>query len=248
MHRKKRFCLTLINARTFSIIYLREFDDEQIKEFLQKRVSLLGEKEKKHGWEYYYRKIQEVFDLRDLAKRPVLLELIVKYLPQLIEKGEDINASTLYQTTIQEELRRRRKVGVMVIRREDRLKLMKLLATWMYNHDRLSAHYVDIPELVDLKSHFDLKTRVDIEYHLNDFLTCSFLNRDTEGNYQFSHKSFVDFLVACKFLDDIENNFKDDFIQKKITYEVMQFMKDFGKIFPEEDTNLYKEKRNVLFK
>jgi WD40 repeat protein len=224
---EKEILLDIDKRKNFGIIYLREFDDEQIKKFLQKRVPLIEKQKKVKGWKYYYQRIQEIFDLKDLAKRPVLLELIVKYLPQLVKKGEKINASTLYDTTIHEEIKRRLKVGKTVIKRDDRIKLMKLLATWMYNHDKLSLYYKDIPELLDLKAHFDLKPRTDIEYHLNDFLTCSFLNRDTEGNYRFSHKSFVDFLVASKFKDDIEKDYKNDFFQKTITYEVMQFMKNF---------------------
>ena len=226
--KEKEILLDVDKRKNFDIVYLREFNDDQIKEFLEKRVPLIeAGKEKKLGWEYYFEKIQNVFDLKDLAKRPVLLDLITRYLPQLIEKGEKINASTLYQTAIQEELKRRLTVGKTIIEREDRLKLMKLLAMWMYNHDKLSIHYEEIPELLDLKKNFDLKTRTDIEYHLNDFLTCSFLTRDPDGNYRFSHKSFVDFLVAWKFTDDIKGYSKADFMQKKVTYEVMQFMKDF---------------------
>jgi WD40 repeat protein len=226
--KEKEILLDVDKRKNFDIIYLKEFNDDQIKRFLQKRVPLIeAEKEKKQGWEYYHEKIRTVFDLKDLAKRPVLLDLITKYLPELIAKGETINASTLYQTAIQEELKRRLTVGKTVIEREDRLKLMKLLAMWMYNHDKLSIPFENIPELLDLKKNFDLKTRTDIEYHLNDFLTCSFLSRDPDGNYRFSHKSFVDFLVAWKFKEDIERDFKDEFNQKQITYEVMQFMKDF---------------------
>jgi predicted NACHT family NTPase len=226
--KEKEILLDIDKRKNFDIIYLKEFNDEQIKAFLQKRVPLIeAQKEKKQGWRYYYQKIHEVFDLKDLAKRPVLLELITKYLPQLIEKGEKINASTLYQTTIQEELKRRLTVGKTVIQRDDRIKLMKMLAVWMYNHDKLSVYYEDIPELLNLKAQFNLKARSDIEYHLNDFLTCSFLNRDTSGNYQFSHKSFVDFLTAWKFVEDIEKDFIDDFAQMTITKEVMQFMSDF---------------------
>jgi WD40 repeat protein len=227
--KEKEILLDIDKRKNFDIIYLSEFNDEQIKAFLQKRVPLIeAQQEKKPGWRYYYQKIHEIFDLKDLAKRPVLLELITKYLPQLIEKGEKINASTLYQTTIQEELKRRLTVGKTVIQREDRIKLMKMLAVWMYNNDKLSVYYEDIAELLNLKMHFDLKARTDIEYHLNDFLTCSFLNRDTSGNYQFSHKSFVDFLTAWKFVEDIEKDFIDDFAQKTITKEVMRFMRDFG--------------------
>jgi len=225
---EKEILLDIDERENFGIIYLREFDDKQIKKFLQKRVPLIEkQKKKRQGWEYYYQKIQEVFDLRDLAKRPVLLELIVRYLPQLIEKGERINASTLYSTTIQKELKRRLEIGKTIIQRKDRVKLMKLLAMWMYNNGRFSIYYEDIPELLDLRTHFDLKTRSDIEFHLNDFLTCSFLSRDTMGNYQFSHKSFVDFLVAYMLVGDMKRNVKDEFFQKIITYEVVQFMKDF---------------------
>jgi WD40 repeat protein len=226
--KEKEVLLDVDKRKNFNIIYLREFNDEQIKKFLQKRVPLIeAEKEKKQGWKYYYEKIQNVFDLKDLAKRPVLLDLITKYLPQLIEKGETINASTLYQTAIQEELKRRLTVGKTVIEREDRLKLMKLLAMWMYNHDEFSIYYEKIPKLLDLEKNFDLKTRTDTEYHLHDFLTCSFLSRDPDGNYRFSHKSFVDFLVAWKFTDNIKDDLKYDFMNKQVTYEVMQFMKDF---------------------
>ncbi|MBU7028786.1 MAG: NACHT domain-containing protein [Theionarchaea archaeon] len=225
---EKEILLDIDKLKNFTIIYMREFDDEQIRKFLEKRVPLIKERKKKQDWGYYYQKIQEIFDLKDLAKRPVLLELIVKHLPQLIEKEEHIKASTLYLTTIQKELKRRIKIGKTIIQREDRIKLMKLLATWMYNHDKLAAYHEEIPKLINLKVHFDLKTQTDIEYHLNDFLTCSFLSRDGLGNYRFSHRSFVDFLVACKFVDDIKNDFKNNFIQKAITYEVIQFMKELG--------------------
>ena len=197
-HEKEREILIDIDKRyNFDIVYLRQFIDEQIIDFLQKRVPLIeAEASIKKGWEYYYKKINNIFDLSDLAKRPVLLDLIVKYLPQLVQENTSINASTLYKTAITEELKRRLKVGATIIQREDRIKLMKLLATWMYNNDKLFVFYEQIPELLDLQKHFELKTRYDIEYHLNDFLTCSFLNRDSTGNYRFSHKSFVDFLVA----------------------------------------------------
>jgi len=53
-------------------------------------------------------------------------------------------------------------------------------------------------------------------------------NKNIEKNSRkFIHKSFVDFFVAYKFEDDIEEDYKDDFLQKAITYEVMQFMKNF---------------------
>ncbi|MGD2249117.1 MAG: NACHT domain-containing protein [Candidatus Methanofastidiosia archaeon] len=123
---EKEILLDIDKRENFGIIYLREFNDEQIKKFLQKRVPLIEKQRKEKGWKYYYQKIQEIFDLKDLAKRPVLLELIVKYLPQLVKKEEKINASILYDTTIHEEIKRRLRVGKTVIKRDDRIKLMNI--------------------------------------------------------------------------------------------------------------------------
>ena len=229
-HAKEREILTDIDKReNFDVIYLQQFDENQIIDFLKKRVPLIESKNNtKKGWLYYNGKIHEIFDLSDLAKRPVLLDLIVKYLPQLIREEATINASTLYKTAILEELKRRLQFGTTIIQRDDRIKLMKLLAAWMYNNDKLAIFYEQIPELLNLKMNFDLKTRSDIEFHLNDFLTCSFLNRDANGNYRFSHKSLVDFFVAWKFSDDINDNYTKDFIQKSISYEVVHIQKSIS--------------------
>ena len=144
-----------------------------------------------------------------------------------MEKKEEINASALYKTTIKEELNRNIRKGKTIIQKEDRLKLMKLLAVWMYHSDKPSIYYTDVPKLLNLEANFNLKTKNDIEYHSNDFLTCSFLGRDPIGNYRFSHKSFVDFLVAWKFVDDINSDLSVAFAQKQITYEIVQFIKEF---------------------
>ena len=225
--KEREILLDIDNRSNFNIVYLKEFNESQIKTFLKKRLKTYEMiKRTKFDWQYYYKTINEIYDLRDLAKRPVLLELITKHLSKLI-KEENINASTLYRITIQDEIKRRLTIGKTVIQRDDRIKLMKLLAIWMYNSEKLSVEHELIPELLDLKNHFNLKTRTDIEYHLNDFLTCSFLNRDQIGNYHFSHKSFLDFLVAWKLVDDIEENNYNHFSDKLITYEVVKFMKNF---------------------
>ncbi len=227
--KEEEILIDIADRKNFGLIYLKEFNENQIKKFLKLRVPLIEKRKRiKKGWEFYFEKIHEIFDLSDLAKRPVLLELITKHLPTLIGQKKDINASTLYQTAIRNEIKRRMKIGEAIIKGEDRIKLMKLLAVWMYKNDKLFVHWKNIPELLDLKIHFELKTRLDIEYHINDFLTSSLLNRDPAGNYRFSHKSFVDFLTAWQFAADIGNDKREDFQTKKIPYELLQFLKHFN--------------------
>jgi formylglycine-generating enzyme required for sulfatase activity len=47
-----------------------------------------------------------------------------------------------------------------------------------------------------VQGHFRLEKAREIDYFEHDIRTCSFLNRDAEGNYRFVHKSFQEFFVA----------------------------------------------------
>jgi len=60
--------------------------------------------------------------------------------------------------------------------------------------EELSIHYSRLPERV--RTHFQLEKAAEIDYFEHDIRTCSFLNRDGEGNYHFVHKSLGEFFVA----------------------------------------------------
>ncbi|MEK7676223.1 MAG: hypothetical protein AAB676_10375 [Verrucomicrobiota bacterium] len=63
---------------------LEQFDDDQIQACLRKaRPAADGQK------------IQSIYNLKELAQRPLLLDMIVKFLPKL-EEGKPINAANLY--------------------------------------------------------------------------------------------------------------------------------------------------------
>ena len=47
-------------------------------------------------WQQRWEQIQRVYNLPDLARRPVLLDMIARTLPQL-KSGETLNAARLYQ-------------------------------------------------------------------------------------------------------------------------------------------------------
>jgi formylglycine-generating enzyme required for sulfatase activity len=47
-----------------------------------------------------------------------------------------------------------------------------------------------------VREHFGLDKADEIDYFAHDIRTCSFLNRDGEGNYRFAHKSFQEFFLA----------------------------------------------------
>lgn len=183
----------LLDESQHDMLYVMPFNEIQISEFIQKIVPLI--KGTKKDFDFYKETIFDTIELYDMATRPVLLNLIVNYLPKIISQKKPINIITIFDTIIEKEIKRRITIGRALILREDRIKLIKLLAMWMFSNNIYSISYHEIPEKIDLKKHFDIKTRGDIEIHLHDFLVCSFLNRPID-EYQFSHNTFVEYFVA----------------------------------------------------
>jgi hypothetical protein len=71
---------------------------------------------------------------------------------------------------------------------------MQALALEVWERDEPKIHYSRLPTHV--QEHFKLKKSQELDYFEHDIRTCSFLNRDDDGFYQFVHKSFQEFFVA----------------------------------------------------
>jgi len=226
--KEKEILLDIDESSNFKSVYLRGFSHLQIQKYLKKRIPLV---ENAGKWEYYYRKICDIPELEDIATRPVLLNILIKYLPQIIEEEKDINIYNLMKTAIDKEIKRKLHSETIIIKAQDRLKLMKLLATYMFLNYELSIYYKDIPKLIKLEKHFELKTKDEIEFHFHNFLTSSFLNRDHQGNYSFSHRAFVEFLVVANISESnqVERNNLMESI-KKMDSRYLQGLLPFGTI------------------
>jgi len=123
----------------------------------------------------------------------VLLDMIARSLPEL-KPGQAVNAARLYEAYTDLWLARDEKKGRTFITRADKRLFMQELALEMLRRDESSIHYSKLPERV--RAHFRLEKAHEIDYFEHDIRTCSFLNRDGEGNYDFVHKSFQEFFVA----------------------------------------------------
>ncbi len=205
---------------SYSFMHLQKFTDEQIKEYLVKSPQV-------NNPETVWEKIQSTFDLHDLATRPVLLEMIVKYLPELIntlEKDQKIKASDLYRSCIKDELDRKEEKLSFNIPGKNRLEILKKIAAWMFDNDTLSFDTRLIGEQLDLKKYFNTTTDWEYEKHLSEFLTFTFLIR--EGNYQFriSHKSFRDYLTAIVWAEELRKRSLQYFSRIKTTEELQNFI------------------------
>ena len=205
---------------TYAFVHLHKFTDEQIKEYLTKSPRI-------ENADLIWDKIQGTFDLHDLATRPVLLEMIVKYLPKIIQEvgeNEKIRASDIYKTCINEELERKEGELSFAIPGKDRLEILKRIAAWLFENDTLVFDTRLLDEQLQLSQFFQTKTRWEYEKFLSEFLTFTFLIR--EGNFEFriSHKSFRDYLTALVWSKELENKKPIQFSKTKATTELLQFI------------------------
>ena len=176
-------------ARAFnaSIDELMLFDDKQIRAFLNNH---LPSRKAKQAEAF----IRNTYDLPSLAPRPVLLEMIVKALPEMMRAGERMTPSRLYAHYTDQWLTDR-SGGSLQTTAEQRKRLLELLAAELWTRAQNRIHHrqlLDVFELIPKEQTAGLDLdRVDLELR-----TAAFLVRDARGYYRFSHKSFLEFFFA----------------------------------------------------
>jgi hypothetical protein len=168
-------------------IRLKEFDDKQIIEYVYKNA-----KNKKQT-ENILKIIKNTYNLKELSTRPLLLEMIVKTLPDM-ESKKKINAADLYKAYTDLWIERDDWRSCMTPRGK-RAFMWELAFKMFRQGGDFSIHYskLDKPDKNNIKKESEHK---EDAYYIYDTTTCSFLNRDSKGNYRFIHKSFMEFFLA----------------------------------------------------
>jgi WD40 repeat protein len=177
------------------VVYLQEFDDRQIQDYLKKARP----RDHKKDWQ----KIQAIYNLKDLATRPLLLDMIVKSLPRL-KAGLEVNAANLYNVYTNIWIEREEGKGRKFMPdRNVKLALMLELAWRMWRDEKQAVHYRELVPFVE-KLVADRKIEIgdeEIADVAGEMQGASFLKRDDAGNFYFMHRSFGEFFVARKIND-----------------------------------------------
>ncbi len=187
---------TTTNLSEFEMLEVSEFNDGQIMEFIENH-----DKEKAKD---YFDKIKETYNLEDLSKRPILLDMIIKTLPDLLKSNKEINTSVLYEEYVKFWIERDDWRSKMTP--EGKAAFMETLSWLMYKKGgNYSIHYKELSK--PIKEHFkgEITNQEELDNYDYDTRTCTFLNRDAEGNYKFIHKSFMEFFIARMLLKELES-------------------------------------------
>lgn len=218
---------TIENKPKYGILNIALFDRWQIQEFLQKQSKYL----KGQGiedWRELEKTIYDTYNLEELARTPVLLEIIIKTISEIRGKVKDINAAKLYEIYTDFWLNRDYEKGEVrwLINRADKELFVSELAWQMLMADNLNPeiHFSQLSEHV--QTHFGLKQATEIEYFSSDIRYCSYLiHSEADGNYKFIHKSLMEYFSARYIYKTLfeEHNLSKIVTDKPITDEVFFF-------------------------
>ena len=179
---------TQSNRTSFRHLQLKFLSPKQIKSFVERRC---GSATARKIISY----IHKTYNLADLARRPILLEMIGETFRSA--NAHDIaTPGDMYQsyTNIWLEIDEEKGFFRRLITREDRLAFSMGLAATFQRSGIFTIHWTELQPLV--RNYFNLKEADDIDHFSGDIRTCTFLNRDDAGYYQFVHQSFQEYFLA----------------------------------------------------
>jgi hypothetical protein len=205
-------------------VRIKPWDNEKIEEFLRKRVPQVPSAKK--DWKYYRDQLENIPGLSDLARRPVLLDMIAKTLPQLIASGKPINRPNLYYIYLIGELKRQKvaKRRTLLLPEETRLNIMQNLAAKFYEQDEPAITFSEALEQIATSIQ---PPRSELEAHTRDFLNCSFLIREGD-EFRFSHRSIMEYLVGRALNVEIEQNEPSILIRQRLDVVVAGFIAEMN--------------------
>jgi uncharacterized protein YjbI with pentapeptide repeats/tetratricopeptide (TPR) repeat protein len=117
----------------------------------------------------------------------------------------NINITRLFKIYTGRWLNRKFRKGNQILgKNEDRLVFMQELALYLYINKITQIHYKSLPDAI--KKHFKIGKNSIIDHFKHDLSSCTFLNGNTQGYYQFTDKSFLEYFTATKLISEINLN------------------------------------------
>ncbi len=184
----------------FEVLELEKFNDEQIRQVLSfESESATVEK------------IMGNSQLLDLARRPVMTDLIIEALPD-IEAGKPVDMSRVYLYAVRRKMERDIKSERTFTSLADKLYFLCELAWEMLSKDQMSLNYRLFPNRIRRLFGSVVQQKKDLDHWHYDMMGQTMLVRNAEGDYTPAHRSLLEFFVAYKFAGEL-GILADDFVE-----------------------------------
>jgi predicted NACHT family NTPase len=184
----------------FEVLELEKFNDEQIRSCFSYAANAQTAEQ-----------IMSNPQLLDLARRPVMTELILEALPD-IEAGKPVDMSRVYLYAVQRKLIRDVKNERTFTSSADKLYFLCELSWEMLSTEQMSLNYRQFPERIRRLFGAIVQQEKDLDHWQYDMMGQTMLIRNADGDYTPAHRSLLEFFVAYKFAAEL-GVLADDFTQ-----------------------------------
>ncbi|NVM57286.1 MAG: pentapeptide repeat-containing protein, partial [Desulfobacterales bacterium] len=185
----------VLSPPKFEVLYLEPFSDDQIREVITRR---LGAEDGPAVAE----RILETENLAEMARKPVLIELLLAALAEVSAAVLE-NPAQVYLYATNRLLLRNIDTKRTFTTTADKLYFLCELAWEMIQSGELRIHYTDIPERIEAYFGDRIKAPHELDTWDYDLRAQTLLHRDAAGYYEFAHKSLAEYFVAFKFAAEL---------------------------------------------
>ncbi len=175
----------------FEVLELKKFNDDQIRQVFSFRAGASTVEQ-----------IMENSQLLDLARRPVMTELILEALPD-IEAGNPVDMSRIYLYAVRNKIERDIKVERTFTSLADKLYFLCELSWEMLSTDQMSLNYRLFPDRIRRLFGHAVQEQKNLDHWHFDMMGQTMLIRNADGDYTPAHRSLLEFFVAYKFAAEL---------------------------------------------
>ncbi|GAA6622651.1 NACHT domain-containing protein [Scytonema sp. NUACC26] len=175
----------------FEVLELEKFNDHQIQQVL--------------SFQAFPDTVKQVMgnpQLLDLARRPVMTELILEALPD-IEAGLPVDISRVYLYAVRHKMERDIKAERTFTSLADKLYFLCELSWEMLSTNQMSFNYRLFPNRIRRLFGSVVQEEKDLDHWHYDMMGQTMLIRDADGDYTPAHRSLLEFFVAYKFAAEL---------------------------------------------
>jgi WD40 repeat protein len=168
------------------VVYLQDFNEQQISEYIKKIRSDTFNEDLDH--------IKRIYHLSELAGSPLLLDMIAKNLSNIHDET-DISPNELYGMLTQkwfDHLESDR----WLLEKKVKNDLMLRLAWEMWNADNNEMHYITFLSFLTPFTKPRKWSEKDLRIIIRELMAASFLKRNDDGYYSFIHPSVMEYFLA----------------------------------------------------
>jgi len=177
------------DAARFQVVELEMFDRRRLEQIFSKKASP--------------RQVQMVLaneNLMDLAKRPVMVDLLLEAMPALDAERADL--AQVYYLAVRRKMERDIGHHRTFTSMAEKMFFMCELSAEMLFTEQMKLHFKSFPDRI--RQYFGSRAQVaEEDYWHHDLLSQTMLVRDDDGHYAPAHRSLLEFFVSYKLAAEV---------------------------------------------